>query len=146
MHELSITRHIAAPPEKVWQVMTERMEEWWCPRPWTTKVERFDHFPGGASAFVLRGPDGEENSHGGYMLAWDEGRRFAFTDAIDAELRPSGPFMVGIWEVAPEDEGTRYTATARHWTAEAMAHHQEMGFDDGWGACADQLQALCEEG
>ena len=31
MHELSVTRLIAVPPEKVWEIMTERIEEWWCP-------------------------------------------------------------------------------------------------------------------
>jgi uncharacterized protein YndB with AHSA1/START domain len=30
--ELSITRYIAAPPEKVWDIMTNRIEEWWCPK------------------------------------------------------------------------------------------------------------------
>ena len=58
----------------------------------------------------------------------------------------SGPFMIGIFAIAPEGSGTRYTASARHWTAESMAHHQEMGFAEGWGAVADQLKALCEGG
>ena len=43
-----------------------------------------------------------------------------------------------------EGDGTRYTARARHWTPESKAHHLEMGFLEGWGVCADQLQALCE--
>ena len=34
---------------------------------------------------------------------------------------------------------------ARHWTPESMAHHKEMGFDEGWGIMADQFKALCEE-
>ncbi len=144
MHELTVSRHIAAPPAKVWQAMTERMDEWWCPKPWRAEIERLDHHPGGGSLITMYGPEGEVNRHPGFVLAWDEGRRFAFTDAIDGDLEPSGPFMVGIWEVAPEEDGTRYTARARHWTAEAMAHHKEMGFEQGWGVCADQLQALCE--
>ena len=54
--------------------------------------------------------------------------------------------MVGIWEIVPESEGTRYTASARHWTAEAKKQHEEMGFTKGWGICADQLAALAEAG
>ena len=57
---------------------------------------------------------------------------------------PDGPFMIGIWEIEPEGSGTRYTGRARHWTAETMAHHNEMGFDEGWGTMADQLKTLCE--
>ena len=31
--ELAIERTIAAPPEKVWDIMTNRLEEWWVPQP-----------------------------------------------------------------------------------------------------------------
>lgn len=144
MYELSVTRLIAAPPAEVWDVLTNRMGEWWCPKPWRAEVERLDRTPGGQSQIVMYGPDGEVNRHPGFVLAWDEGRRFAMTDAIAGDLEPSGPFMLGIWEIAAEGTGTHYTARARHWTPETMAHHREMGFDEGWGVCADQLQALCE--
>jgi uncharacterized protein YndB with AHSA1/START domain len=144
MYELSVTRLIAAPPAKVWDVLANRMREWWCPKPWRAEVERMDRTPGGQSLIVMYGPDGEVNRHPGFVLAWDEGRRFAMTDAIAGDLEPSGPFMLGIWEIEPEGTGTRYTARARHWTPESMAHHKEMGFEQGWGICTDQLQALCE--
>ena len=84
----------------------------------------------------------------GIYLAFDEGRRFVMTDAAiveGGEFIPAGPMMIGTWQVAPEGSGTRYTASARHWTEEATRDHAEMGFEAGWGACADQLKALCEE-
>ena len=143
-HELSITRTIAAPPVKVWEIMTQRMGEWWCPKPWRAEVEQLDHAAGGRSIITMYGPNGEVNRHPGFVLAWDEGKRFAFTDAIEGDLQPAGPFMIGIWGIEADGTGTRYTACARHWTAESMEHHREMGFTEGWGACADQLKALCE--
>ena len=48
--------------------------------------------------------------------------------------------------IAPEGDGTRYTATARHWDEDTARRHAEMGFEQGWGVCADQLKALCESG
>ena len=144
MHELVVTRLIAASPANVWDVMVNRTNEWWCPKPWRAEMDFGSRAPGGVSEAVMHGPDGEKNRHPGFILAWDEGRRFAFTDAIVGDLEPSGPFMLGIWEIEAEGDGTRYTARARHWTAESKAHHMEMGFVEGWGVCADQLQALCE--
>ncbi|MCH7628366.1 MAG: SRPBCC family protein [Proteobacteria bacterium] len=144
MHELSITRLIAAPPEKVWDVMANRQAEWWCPSPWRGEVVAQERRAGGRSSITMYGPDGEVAPHEGIFLAWDEGRRFVSTDAVTADLQPAGPFMIGIWEIAPAGEGTRYTASARHWSGEAMRQHAEMGFEQGWNACADQLQALCE--
>jgi uncharacterized protein YndB with AHSA1/START domain len=145
-HELSVERHIAAPPAKVWRVMTERTEEWWCPKPWRAVFDKLDKRPGGDSLVTMYGPDGEVNKHDGFVLAWDEGKRFAFTDAIKPDLMPDGPFMIGIWTIEPDGEGTRYTAVARHWSEETKKHHEEMGFAEGWGVCADQLKALCEAG
>ncbi len=144
MHELSVTRYIGAPPAQVWQVMTERIDEWWCPKPWRAQFDKLEKHPGGVSLVTMYGPDGEVNPHNGMVLAWDEGKRFAITDAIKPDLMPDGPFMLGIWAIEPEADGTRYTATARHWSEETMNHHKEMGFEAGWGICADQLQALCE--
>ncbi|HVR91130.1 MAG TPA: SRPBCC domain-containing protein [Novosphingobium sp.] len=144
-HELSVTRFIAAPPARVWDVMANRQEEWWCPKPWRAEFKRLEKHPGGVSLVTMYGPDGEVNPHDGLVLAWDEGKRFAFTDAIKPDLMPDGPFMIGIWAIEPEGDGTRYTACARHWSEETMKHHEEMGFAEGWGVCADQLKALCEE-
>ena len=142
--ELSLTRFIAAPPQTVWQAMTDRIDEWWCPRPWRSTVIAQDRRPGGRCEMTMHGPDGEEMPQNGIYLAWDEGRRFISTDAITGDFQPAAPFMIGIWEIAPEGTGTRYTATARHWSAEDCARHAEMGFADGWMAAADQLAALCE--
>lgn len=144
-YELSVTRYIAARPDMVWHVMTYRQEEWWCPKPWYAKVDFQDRRAGGRCEMTFHGPDGETESQNGIYLAYDEGRRFVTTDAVTGDFVPAGPFMVGIWEIAPEGDGTRYTASARHWTEEACRQHEGMGFTEGWGACADQLKALCEQ-
>ena len=144
MKELSITRYIDAPPAEVWDILANRQEEWWCPKPWTIEMIAQERHAGGRSAMIMRGPNGEEMPQEGIFLEWSEGKRFVTTDAVDADFQPAGPFMVGIWEIEPEGTGTRYTARARHWTQEAMKQHEEMGFEEGWGACADQLKALAE--
>jgi len=150
MHELSINRFIAAPPAEVFDTMTRRIEEWWCPVPWRAEFDNLDWRPGAVANCTMYGPDGEVHPHPGTVLAFDPGQRFAFTDAIVGDLEPNGPFMIGIWTVEPAEvdgqDGTRYTARARHWTEDDSKRHAEMGFEEGWGACADQLKALCEAG
>ncbi|MFM5884664.1 MAG: SRPBCC domain-containing protein [Novosphingobium sp.] len=144
MYELSVTRLIEADPAKVWDILVNRTDEWWCPKPWRAEVNWGARIAGGRTHTTMYGPEGEKNEHPGFILAWEEGRRIAVTDAIEGDLEPAGPFMLGIWEIVPEGSGTRYTGRARHWTPEAMAHHKEMGFDEGWGVMADQFKALCE--
>ena len=144
MNELTVTRHIEADPARVWDALVNRQEEWWCPAPWRTEVVAQERRAGGRSAMIMHGPDGEEMPQEGIFLEWTEGKRFVTTDAVTADFEPADPFMVGIWEIEPEGSGTRYTARARHWSEEARKQHEEMGFIEGWKACADQLAAICE--
>lgn len=146
--ELSVTTLIDAAPDTVWQVMTGRMTEWWCPKPWTVTLDEIDLRSGGRCAMTMHGPEGETMPADGIFLEVVPGVRFVTTDAVvrDAggRLSASGPFMIGGWEIAPEGDGTRFTGWARHWTDEAQKQHEEMGFIPGWGAVAEQLKALCE--
>lgn len=147
--ELSVERHIAASPAAVWRAMTDDITKWWCPRPWTTTVVALDWRAGGAFHLIMRGPAGEadcqsEESVGGILLEVAPESRFVFTDAISADWTPRKPFLVGIFELTPDGDGTHYRASARHWDEATMEQHKAMGFDEGWGAVADQLAALAE--
>lgn len=142
--ELSVARYIAAPPDAVWEIMTERQTEWWCPRPWRTEIIEQDWRAGGRSAMVMKGPDGEEHLQEGVFLEVTPGRRFVSTDAFTTGWMPSKAFMVGCWEIEPEGTGTRYHAWARHWDEATMQSHADMGFVEGWKACADQLAEIAE--
>jgi uncharacterized protein YndB with AHSA1/START domain len=148
-YDLSVERRIDAPPSRVWQVMTDRITEWWCPKPWSTTIDKLEWKAGGAFHLVMRGPNGEadcqgEESVGGVLLEYEPERRFAVTDAFSPGWMPHEPFLVGIFEIEPDGDGTLYRATARHWTAEAMEKHREMGFEQGWNAVAEQLAGLAE--
>jgi len=142
--ELSVTRLIDAPVETVWKVATERLEEWWCPKPWTVEIVEQDWRAGGRSAMIMRGPDGEEMPQEGVFLEVTPDVRFVFTDALRAGWKPQSPFIVGTMEFADEGGKTRYTASARHWTEEAYDRHKAMGFEQGWATVAEQLAALAE--
>jgi uncharacterized protein YndB with AHSA1/START domain len=74
-------------------------------------------------------------------------RKIVFTDAFTSAWQPSDkPFMVAT--VTFEDIGggkTRYTAVARHWTVADREAHEKMGFHEGWGIAASQLEALAKK-
>jgi uncharacterized protein YndB with AHSA1/START domain len=142
--ELSVTRLIAAPPEHVWHVMTKRQEEWWCPVPWRAEIVEQDWRAGGRSSMMFKGPNGEEMPQDGVFLEVVPGKRFVTTDAFRPGWTPAGSFMVGGWEIEPEANGTRYRAWARHWNEDTYKQHRDMGFEDGWAKCAEQLAELCE--
>ena len=144
--KMSVERVIDAPPETVWRVWTGRTEEWFCPKPWTIELIAQELRPGGRSALVIKGPNGERMPQEGVFLEVERPRRIVTTDAFAAGWVPRPAFMVAVTEFEDLGDGrTRYRATARHWTEEAMAQHREMGFEQGWSIVAEQLAALAEE-
>ena len=96
--ELSVERYIEAPPETVFTVWTDRLEQWWCPRPWTTELIELDLRPGGRFAGVMRGPAGEEEPMEGVILEVTPNERIVFTNAFTVGWIPQKPFMVGLFE------------------------------------------------
>ena len=144
--ELAVERHIAAPPETVFRVWTERLEEWWAPKPWTTELIEQDLRPGGRSAMVMTGPDGATPPMEGVVLEVVPNRRIVLTNAFTAGWVPQTPFMVAIFTFTPEGSGTRYRAASRHWDAATHQQHEAMGFQEGWGKVAEQLARLAEAG
>src|SRR5207244_2407331 len=92
--------------------------------------------PGGRSAMIMRGPNGEGGTPmEGIILAATPERRVVFTNAIDAQWQPQNDSMANIvawFEFEPDGQRTLYRAGARHWDAGSMANHQAMGFHQGW--------------
>lgn len=142
--ELFVERHIDAPPKIVWQVMTERLAEWWCPKPWRAEVIEQDWRAGGRNAVTMHGPNGEEWGGEGVFLEVVPNKRIVFTDAFRAGWIPQEPFMVGFFELSPDGDGTHYRAGARHWSEAAFNQHKDMGFEGGWSTVAAQLAELAE--
>ena len=143
--ELVLTRLINAPREKVYRAWTEPalLKQWFAPKPYTTPIVEIDVRPGGSAYFVMRGPDGKDLPNHGVYLEVVPNEKLVSTDAYVKAWEPSEkPFMTLILTFEDEGGKTRYTARARHWTVADRETHEKMGFHEGWGICADQLEAL----
>lgn len=147
-HELSLTRIITAPRETVYRAWTDPklLKQWFAPRPWSVSTAELDVRPGGANLIIMRSPEGEDYPNRGVYLEVVPNERLVFTDAYSEAWVPSEkPFITVILTFAPVDGDpgkTHYSAVVRHWTAEDLETHEGMGFHEGWGKCADQLEEV----
>ncbi|MGZ5927880.1 MAG: SRPBCC family protein [Rhizomicrobium sp.] len=145
-HELVLTRLIDVPADKLFRCWTDPnlLKRWFAPKPYTTPVAEMDLRVGGATNMVMKGPDGQEMPNPGTILDVVPGRKLVFTDAYTGDWMPrdGAPLMTAVITFEPEGGKARYTATVRHWTGEDVKKHEMMGFHQGWGICADQLEAL----
>jgi uncharacterized protein YndB with AHSA1/START domain len=144
-HELVLTRLIDAPRRALFRCWTEPelLKQWFAPLPYTITHAELDVRPGGTSMITMRSPDGEDMPLPGVYLEVVQDEKLVTTDAYTSAWVPSEkPFMTAIVTFTDEGGKTRYTARARHWSAEDREAHEKMGFHEGWGQCADQLAAL----
>ncbi len=146
--ELVLTRLLDAPRAKVYRAWTdpELLKKWFAPAPWTTPHAELDVRPGGGNLIVMRSPEGQDMPNAGVYLEIVPNEKIVFTDAYAKAWEPSAkPFMTVILTFEDEGGKTRYTARVRHWTAEDCKTHEQMGFHEGWGLCASQLEKVARE-
>jgi len=152
--DLVLERTLDAPRELVWKAQTDcrHLKQWFAPRPYEISECELDLRPGGVFRIRMIGPDGFDTGHGnaGCVLEVVDGERFAWTSALGPGYRPaqmgegceSFP-MTAIINLADAGGGkTLYRAVAMHASPADRDTHEKMGFQEGWGTCAAQLEEL----
>jgi uncharacterized protein YndB with AHSA1/START domain len=154
--DLVLERTLDAPRDLVWKAWTDpaHLKRWFAPRPYEISEVEMDLRPGGIFRIRMTGPDGFDTGHGnaGCMLEIVEGEKLAWTSALGPGYRPaemgegceSFP-MTAIVTLADACDGkTLYRAVALHRTMADRDMHEQMGFQDGWGTTARQLEELAK--
>jgi len=147
--ELTISRFIKAAPAVVWKAWStpEQLEKWWIPAPIECKVIKLDLRPGGAFETRMREGGGAFQPHvDGCFLEIVPDTRLVFTTVLTEGWQPAEPWLAltAIITFEAEGSGTRYSARVLHKTAADSRKHDEMGFQEGWGAAIGQLAAIVE--
>ena len=145
--DLTFTRTLNAPRSVLWECWTtpEHIKNFFVPQPHGVEKCEIDLRVGGRFNTTMD-VEGNLMENEGVYLEVEEGKRLVFTDTYSEGWKPAAdPFMTAIIEFADgESGGTTYTATVRHRSPEARKSHEDMGFFDGWGTVADQLEAYAK--
>lgn len=145
--DLILTRELNAPRTLIYKCWTDpaHLPQWFVPKPHRVTKCNLDPRVGGAfnTTFDVEGQTIENH---GVFLEVIANEKLVFTDSYTVGWKPAPePFMTAI--LTFEDIGhnrTLYTAVARHRSAASAAQHQAMGFFDGWGTVATQLESYAQ--
>ena len=149
--ELTISRHIAAPPAAVWDAWSDpaKLAQWWIPAPIICRVDQLDLRPGGGFVTRMReeGATDFQPHVDGCFLEAIPNERLVFTTVLTEGWQPVDPWLAltAILTFEAKDGGTLYSARVLHKNPEDSAKHDEMGFHEGWGTTIDQLAAMLEK-
>lgn len=155
-NDLVLERTLNAPRDLVWKAWTdpEHLKRWFAPKPYEIAEMELDLRPGGIFRLRMIGPDGFDTGHGnpGCVLEVVEGEKLVWTSALAPEYRPaemgegceSFPMTAVITFADAGGGKTHYRAVALHRNAADREMHEQMGFQEGWGKCAEQLEELAQ--
>lgn len=145
--DLVLTRDLNAPREILFKCWTtpEHLMQWFVPKPHKVTACELDVRPGGACNTTFD-VDGTIVENKGVYLEVIPNEKLVFTDTYTSGWKPAPePFMTAIITFHDLGAGrTRYTAVARHRTAEIAKTHADMGFQHGWGTATEQLEAFAK--
>jgi uncharacterized protein YndB with AHSA1/START domain len=111
--EVVHTRRFAAPPEKVFEALTEPavLRRWYGPPGWVVVECEAELRAGGAWRIVTRKPDGKQISQQGVFVELSAPSRIVKTERwLDWDV---GEVLV-TWALEATGEGTLLTSTARY--------------------------------
>ena len=109
--------------------------------------------PGGIFRTVMRSPEGQEFPHVGCFLELVANERMVMTNALEPGYRPAHDLLpsanpaedcatipfTSIITLEERAGKTEYTVIVMHKDEEGRKRHEEMGFNQGWNQCLDQL-------
>ena len=141
-----IIREFAAELSLVWDAFTKQeiLDQWWAPKPWSSKTKYMDFKVGGRRFYAMVSPDGEE-------LGWSIQKytsispktNFKFFNAFaDKDENPELPGS--DWDLNfSEQNGTTTVRVSIY--SESLARMEkmiEMGFSEGFKMTLNYLEEL----
>jgi uncharacterized protein YndB with AHSA1/START domain len=154
--DLILERTLDAPLDLVWEAYTnpEHIKQWFAPKPYQVTEAELDLSPGGIFRFRMEGPDDFIEDGAGCVLEVIPRARFTWTSALGPGFRPNDlagkdgcegfPFTAIVTFADAGNGKTAYRAVALHRNEADKESHESMGFHDGWGTVARQLEEYAQ--
>jgi uncharacterized protein YndB with AHSA1/START domain len=144
---MCITSHYDAPIEQVWQLWADPrlLERWWGPPTWPATVDAHDFTPGGAVAYHMTGPEGDQARGWWKMLVVEPPHHLEFEDGFadaDGVPDPGMPTMRIHVDIHVVDDGVRMAVTTSFPSADAMEQMLTMGMDEGMASAMGQIDDI----
>ncbi len=149
---LVVTRTFAATKSAVWSAYTEaeKLEKWWGPKGWETKVLEMDFRVGGHWLYCMTCKDeaqgewfGQSSCGKGVYEAISPEDSFAYTDYFTDEkgtITPGMPASNTSIELQEVDGKTTIVSTTYFDSEDALKQVMEMGMEAGFDQTWDNLE------
>ncbi|TCJ12663.1 SRPBCC domain-containing protein [Flaviaesturariibacter flavus] len=142
----TITREFAAEPSLVWDAYTkpELLDQWWAPKPWSSRTKVMDFKPGGRRFYAMVSPEGVERWSLQQYLSISPKTHFkllnTFADEHENPELPGSEWDLHFSEL--ENGNTLVRVSIYNESRERMEKMLEMGFREGFTMTQKNLEEL----
>jgi uncharacterized protein YndB with AHSA1/START domain len=140
-----VNRQFDADIDLVWDAFTKKeiLDQWWAPKPWTSKTKEMDFRVGGHRFYAMVSPEGDEHWSIQKYTSISPKTNFKFLNAFaDKDANPQLPGS--DWDLSfNEDDGiTTVNISIYNDSLERMEKMIEMGFEGGFTMTLNELDTL----
>lgn len=144
---LTIVREFAAEKHLVWDCYTkqELLDQWFAPKPFTTKTKSMDFRNGGHWHYAMIAPEGEE--YWGYTEYHDVNPKESYRTIdsfCDSEAKINEDLPTAKWLVSFNDKGKNATVTTlvQYASLNDLETVINMGMEEGMMSTLEKLDEL----
>lgn len=143
-----ITAEFDAERDLVWDAYTkaELLDQWWAPKPWTSRTKVMDFREGGRRFYAMVSPEGLERWSVQRYTSITPKTNFKFFNAFSDE-NENLELPGSDWDLDFSEENGRTTVTVEIYneSLERLERMIAMGFKEGFTATLGQLKGLLAE-
>ena len=129
----------------VWDAYTKQeiLDQWWAPKPWTSKTKFMNFEVGGRRFYAMVSPEGQERWVLQKYTSITPKTNFKFFNAFaDAAENPELPGSEWDHHFSEENGKTKVSVTIYNESLERMEKMIEMGFKEGFTMTLKGLEDL----
>ncbi|CAL1517387.1 SRPBCC domain-containing protein [Chitinophaga sp. MM2321] len=142
-----VNREFAAELSLVWDAFTKQeiLDQWWAPKPLTSKTKNMDFKVGGRRFYAMVSPEGQEHYSVQKFTSITPKTNLKWLSSFaDKDENINAEFPTSEWELNfSEDNGTTKVAIAiKHKKLSDIEMHIQMGFKEGFTMTLNELDTL----
>lgn len=140
-----VNREFAADLSLVWDAFTKQeiLDQWWAPKPWSSKTKVMDFEVGGRRFYAMVSPEGDEHWSLQQFTSISPKTNFKYLNSFaDKDENPELPGSDWDLSFSEENGRTKVSITIKNDSLERMEKMIEMGFQGGFTMTLNYLDEL----
>ena len=140
-----VKREFDAGLSLVWDAFTKQeiLDQWWAPKPWTSKTKYMDFKVGGRRFYAMVSPEGQESWQIQDFTSISPKTNFKYLSIFaDKDENPHLPGSHWDLNFSEQNGITHVSITIHNESLERMEKMLEMGFEEGFTMTLNYLEQL----